>query len=210
MQINNFVALFYTLAFIVPGFIADTVYRKIVALRSYEPKENLFLRYLTISAVNYGLWSWLIFLISRPEVSAQHPLLTSLCWELIIFISPLILGLIYGALSQKRIIERLMSKMRLTAISPVATSWDYKFSRTRKPRWILVTLTDGSTVAGYWGNESFASSDGKLRDIYIERVYRVQGDGKPWLSPPNNNDGIWLPGKLIKSIEFFYVEVPNE
>ena len=48
---------------------------------------------------------------------------------------------------------------------------------------MLVTLVDGSTVAGAFEERAFASPDRAERDLFLQRVYRVEGDG-PWQPVP--------------------------
>ena len=201
MTIDSFNTLFYILAFVVPGFIFDSITRKLLPQGQHDTQSS-FLRFLTASCVNYGLWSWLIFWLYQTKYYTSHPLRTGLIWLLLIFISPLIMGIIWGLLNKRRIIEKTLGKFGITTVNPVPTSWDYKFSKINEPVWVLVTLKDGSFIAGYWGYESFASSDGNIKDVYIEKVYKITSKG-PWIPTSNNNDGILIATDQIKTIEFF-------
>ncbi|HEV8640144.1 MAG TPA: DUF6338 family protein [Methylomirabilota bacterium] len=82
---------------------------------------------------------------------------------------------------------------------PVPTAWDYVFSHSTGS-WVLVTLADGSTVAGIFSARSFASSDAAERDLFLEQLYRVEDDG-PWQPVPMNR-GVWIRGEAIRAIEF--------
>lgn len=172
MVIDSFTTLFFVLAFIIPGFIYNFIYRKFIPVR-YEEKELTILNFVTISCINYGVWSWLIFWVYQSKYYEQHPLRTGLIWLLLIFISPFLLGVAWGVISKKQIIEGLFGKLGINTINPVPTAWDYKFSNTHEPLWILVTLKDKSRVAGYWGLKSFASSDPRERDIFIQKIYII-------------------------------------
>ena len=66
---------------------------------------------------------------------------------------------------------------------------------------MLVTLRDGTQVAGYFGDESMASSDPAYRDLYLENVYTIQEDGQ-W-EPRDDSRGIYIEGSQIVFIEFF-------
>ena len=96
------------------------------------------------------------------------------------------------------LIRRLRQRLGFVSRRPITTAWDYIFSR-RRPVWILVTMTDGSTVAGYFGPRSFASSDPRGRDLYIESVF-VADDNGPWHEVPMNA-GVWIAGTHILNIE---------
>ena len=65
----------------------------------------------------------------------------------------------------------------------------------------MATLTTGQSVAGFFGANSFASSDGDERDIYIEEEYSVDDEGK-WVPRPAKI-GILIPMKEIRNIEFW-------
>ncbi|MFZ5909243.1 MAG: DUF6338 family protein [Chloroflexota bacterium] len=201
MIIDSFTTLFFILAFIIPGFIFNSVYRKFVPVR-YQEKEATFLNFVTVSCVNYGVWSWLLFWVYQSKFYELYPLKTGLIWLLLIFISPVLLGIAWGIISMNQMVERIFGKVGINTIHPIPTSWDYKFSSTHEPKWVLVTLKDKSLVAGLWGNASFASSDQQERDIYIQKVYKISPKSS-WEATPDNNDGIWISGEQIRSIEFF-------
>ena len=68
--IENIQVLFFTLAFVIPGFILQWVIRIFVPQRS-EDTSSAFLRFVTLSCLNYAVWIWLIVLIvdrSLPSI----------------------------------------------------------------------------------------------------------------------------------------------
>lgn len=65
----------------------------------------------------------------------------------------------------------------------------------------MVTLTDGSTVCGWFGDNSFASSVPEERDLFIEKVYRLN-EGLHW-ERVENSDGILFRAGEIRHIEFW-------
>ena len=66
---------------------------------------------------------------------------------------------------------------------------------------VMVTLENDETVAGFFGTNSFASSDMAERDLYIEEEYTVTEEGI-WESRPEKV-GILIPMKGIRYIEFW-------
>jgi hypothetical protein len=66
---------------------------------------------------------------------------------------------------------------------------------------VLITLTDQTEIAGYFGRRSMASSDPERRDIYIERVYTIPVDGGPW-ADVDRSMGMHVDGSQIAYIEF--------
>jgi hypothetical protein len=207
MLLNGFDTLFYTLAFIVPGFVMQSTF-SIFVPRKAEESQRSFLRFVYFSCINYSIWSWLIYLIIKTNFSKFHPIKTALIWSIIIFFSPIVLGLIAGYCSNKEVIRKCLQRMGLNPIHVIPSSWDYKFSKISKPTWVLVTLKDGSMIAGVFWSNSFASSDKDERDLYIEKIYKIPDEG-PW-QPISNNDGILINRDQIKHIEFWNDEQKEE
>ena len=104
-----------------------------------------------------------------------------------------------GLLSQRAIVRRLLARYGVFTVHPVPTAWDYVFSHLTGS-WVLVTLADGSTVAGVFSARSFASSEAAERDLFLEQLYKIEDDG-PWQPVPMNR-GVWIRGDAIRAIEF--------
>ncbi len=200
MTISGFDMLFYTVGFLVPGFVYNSVVSSLVPQRGEQNQVSL-LRFLTFSCVNYALWSWLIYLLVKSEFFTEHLVRAAIAWGGVTLLSPVLLGLLMGHFSQKETMFHVLRRLGLKPIHPIPTAWDYKFSITREPVWILVTLKDGSKVGGVFGSRSFASSDTTDRDMYIQEVYRVTAEGK-WNSA-ERNDGILLLADQIRHVEFW-------
>jgi Family of unknown function (DUF6338) len=205
VTLPSFDTVFFTLAFLVPGFIWDWTSR-VVMPRGAETRESSLLRFLTLSAINYGFWVWLIYLLAKSPFFVDNPLRSGVAWALVIFVSPALFGLALGALGQRSSGRQLLHRLGISIIHPIPTAWDYFFSRT-KPVWVLATLIDGSHVAGYFGAESFASSEHDARDIYLEGIYTLN-DAGPWTENPRNAGG-WIRGSEIRHLEFRAVENPG-
>jgi hypothetical protein len=71
----------------------------------------------------------------------------------------------------------------------------------RNEHWLIIKLRDGTEFFGYYGRQSFASSDGE-RDIYVEQVFDRDGEGS-WIPLPQ---GLWVQVSEIVTIEFLPVE----
>jgi hypothetical protein len=201
IALTSFDAVFYAITFLVPGFIMDLTL-SIFAPRRQEDLQISLLRFLTLSCVNYAVWCWLIYLIFfttyREVLSGFY---TAVFLGVFVFISPLAIGVLLGFFSQKEWIKKILTRLGLNTISSIPTSWDYKFSKINESVWLIVTLKDGSTVAGYFGTNSFASSIALEHDLYIEEIYKIDTN-ESWerLIPPCS---ILLKGEEIKYIEFW-------
>ena len=197
VMIGDSQTLFITLAFLVPGFILYSTIGFLLPRRK-EDGLNLILRYLTASGVNYGIWFWLIYIVL--DTPCLSKLLVAGLWIIILFVSPLVLGLTWAWMSNQDILRKITTKLGFNLINSVPTAWDFKFSSCR-PVWVLITLNDGSQVAGFWGEGSFVSNVIGEWDIYISRVYTYRNNAN--LKEVPNSDGIWISGSQIAHIQFF-------
>jgi hypothetical protein len=196
--------IFYTLAFLVPGFVLYATYSLGVPRRD-ERFELSFLRFLTLSGVNYAAWSWLVYLMVQPTflqtVPYRRGILAGL-WFVVIFVGPAGLGLLLGRGSHRTRIRSLLHRLGFRTLHEQPTAWDYFFHSIDRAVFALVTFKDGSTVAGLITSGTFASSQSKERDLYLERVYKVRAQGEPWEETPNSA-GVLIRGDEIKHIEFW-------
>ena len=74
------------------------------------------------------------------------------------------------------------------------------FSQAR-PCWVLVTLKNGSRICGLYGIQSFAGSDPKDRDLYLQATYRLVVETGDW-APVEDTAGILISADQIAAIEF--------
>lgn len=198
MTVDSFDAVFYAVAFVVPGFICSAVISALVPRRARATDLRL-LEFLTLSCLNYGLWCWALFLIFRADFMNRHPVFTAVGLVAIIMVSPIGLGLAFGTASQRNWVGRFLGRFGFRTLNPIPTAWDYQFGRA-KPYWVMVRLKDGSTVYGLWGPRSFASDEPDNRDLYIEAVFRPTEHGE-W-APVEDSGGAWVTGEQIAVIEF--------
>lgn len=205
MPFTNSETFFYVLAFIVPGFIVQWVLSGFVPTRKEEVQISL-LRAFILSCLNYAIWCWLIFIIYSNRWINNPTWLAAFCLFLIVFVSPLGIGLILGRLSRSAKFASFLEKMKLDVMHAIPNSWDYTFGR-KQESWILVTLTDGGTISGWFGTKSFASSEPTERDLYIEQVWDNDEEGG-WQKRPRTG-GILILSSQIRYIEFLVMEEEN-
>lgn len=200
MKLEDFADLYFVVAVFVPGFIYCGVISTFVPLRALPEKESLLLRYLTATAFNYAIQSPLIYLLVAGQILVKHPFWQALVWFCILFVTPVALGMIRAKIIQHDGLGWLYEWLGLRAISPIPTGWDWIFSTT-DPCFVLVTLTDGTEIAGYFGKKSMASSDPDHKDLFLQHVYTVPADGSPWV-PVQGSLGMHIDGAQIAYIEF--------
>ena len=191
-------AVLLATAFLFPGLIWDCVLQ-VFLWRRDDRGDRGWIRLLTLGAINSGLWSWLIYLLLVRVEGLARPWMAAVAWSFILFVSPAALGVVTGLLSRRALVGRLLASYGFSTVHPVPTAWGYAFDQSRGS-WVLVTLVDGSTVAGAFEERSFASPDRAERDLFLQRVYRVEDDG-PWQPVPMSS-GVWIDGQAIQTIEF--------
>jgi len=72
MAIDSFEVVFFTVGFLVPGFIWSAVLSMLVPSRQASTQVQ-FLGFLSLSCINHGLWLWALFLVFTTGFVAAHP-----------------------------------------------------------------------------------------------------------------------------------------
>jgi hypothetical protein len=206
-MVSNFDMLFYTLGFIVPGFVMDMIFRIFIPKKKLDVQNSLF-RFIYLSCLNYAIWSWAIFIIYKSGFIEAHKIWSAVIWAIIILFSPVIIGLLAAKQSDKGWAKKVLNPLGFNTIHPTPSAWDYKFSKINDKKWVLITLIDGSTIAGVFAYDSFASSDIDERDVYIEKIYKINDNGC-W-NEVERSDGILVKCNQIKTIEFWNDERVNQ
>ncbi len=198
MTFDSFDAVFFTAAFLVPGFVWSAVLSMLVPRKSTAAQLRM-MEFLTLSCINYGVWSWALFLLFRGEFIDLHPYWSAGCLFGIVFVSPTLFGLTSGVLTQKNAVAWFLGRFGFLTVHAIPTAWDRHFARL-KPYWVLVTLRDGSRVYGLFGLESFAGDDPNCRDLYLEATYRPAETGD-W-ARVEDTGGVLIMADQIAVIEF--------
>jgi hypothetical protein len=199
MKFDTVADLYFVIAIFVPGFIYAAVLSKFVPRHESTLREFVLLRLFTATAFNYAVCSPIIYLLVTDSIFVNKPAAQGIAWLAVIFVAPVLLALIAAGASQQGLLETFSRSLKLRPISPIPTGWDWIFGRT-DPCYVLVTLRDGSKVAGYFGTQSMASSDRTCRDLYLEDAF-VPLDEGPWRQVEGSK-GIYIEGSQIAVIEF--------
>jgi len=202
MTITTFDAVFYTAIFILPGFIIKTIINVLNPPKK-EKDATLFLSYLTYSLVNLALCSWAYVLVSPLSDSECTLHLYWLALLGITIVGSIVASIIIGFLKYHRVMYKLAQKFSFNVIDPTPTAWDFWFHKT-EPSFVVVTLKDGSQIHGWFGSNSFASSDEQERDLFIEKIYHKLDDGSMKTIP--ESCGIYISKDIVKFIEFINYE----
>ncbi|MDB9420596.1 DUF6338 family protein [Microcystis aeruginosa CS-563/04] len=198
LTFNTFNAVVYTVCFLVLGFLIDLTLSRFFYKKS-EQVTLILLIFLTLSCLNYIPWIS-VYLLPWNRSILENPSFLAFAFIIIIFISPVLIGLTLGYVNQKQLLERGLSSLGFKTITGFPSAWDYSFSRIEEPVWVLITLKDGSQIAGWFGKNSLASSELSERDIYLELVYKLEDDA--W-QPVARSAGILINAEEIRYIEFW-------
>ena len=198
MALNSFDVVFFTIGFLTPGLVWSTVLAMLVPART-APVQIRLLEFLTLSCINYGLWSWLLFAMFKSGFVERYPLWSGWLLFGIVFVSPVALGTASGWLHQRDAVARFLISLGLRTVHPIPRAWDWHFSH-EKPYWVQVTLKNGARIYGFFGTRSFAASDPNQRDLYVESQFRRLDNGE-W-APLEDTGGVLIMADQISAIEF--------
>ncbi|WP_174285105.1 DUF6338 family protein [Sphingomonas bacterium] len=118
------------------------------------------------------------------------------------FIIPIVVGVCSAFVHQWEWSYKIANKVGLKLAHHLPTAWDYLFDSLVEETLVLISLNDGSQVAGKMTRNSFASSSADERDLFIQEVWEVPDNGDPW-HPLIPARGILICGKDIRFIEVY-------
>jgi site-specific recombinase XerD len=197
---------------LLPGWVATTVYRR-GAPGPDVSDRTLVLQYAFPGAIVHVLllgWTlWLLpALVSHP---ADHVIAT-ICWAFgVLVLVPSALGLVFSF--SLDLIERLpngalrevFGRLGVSVAIRTPDAWTMTWRTMiglRREVYIRVRKRDGSLVLGKYGTRSLASSDPRIRDIYLEELWSADDDD--WFGEAyGDSAGTWISGDQIVGLEFF-------
>jgi Family of unknown function (DUF6338) len=147
-------------------------------------------------------------LISVAYSAAVYPLfhaesglhLPEWLWRFLIsFLVPLIIAILVIFFDRSEQFYKLTQKFGLRPAHHEPTAWDYAY-RNRQPSYVLVHLTDGTSVAGTWDDGAFASSTAGDRDLLVSRLWKVEKNGSWTVVEPAR--AMLICGGSIRMVEF--------
>lgn len=179
--------------FVLPGLISMAVYRLRMPARLNDWGSAL-VQGLFYSSLNYVLLLPAIILIHRNGYPEIHPARYWGAVLLIVFLAPAIWPILLTRVYRQYWINKLIRV-------PYPTTWDYVFE-AREAEFVLLRLTDGRFVGGYWGPGSYAGAHPNEGDIFISAAYHVDENGKLG-QPVADSAGLHVWKDSYTSIEFF-------
>ena len=182
------------LTLLTPGLIIVTIRTRAISGTYPDYKDRL---------VAFGLVSVFYFAVIAPIFHIQSGVdLPLWLWKLLqYFLIPAAIGIALAYEHQLRILYRLAEWAGLSLAHHLPAAWDYTFEALPAGTFILVTLTDGTTIPGKMTKNSFASSSNEERDLLLEELWSVDSHGH-WakVDPPRS---ILICGKDVKLVEIY-------
>lgn len=153
-----------------------------------------FLTYLFLSLIYFAATFKLYQSTLEAECLKGYD---TIIWFAYVFMLPAAFGIIFGLNVQRNWMYGLLEKFGLHTVHTLPTAWDWKFSKGTD-HFVIITTKSGSVFRGYYGTNSFSSSDGE-RDIFLESVYKQPDKESEW---QQQGSSLWLPISEVESIEF--------
>lgn len=191
------------LLLIVPGIIIDFVRSQFIGSRGRSVGEAAT-GFIVVSLVYYSIAFPVAVVLSG---SSEELLASVFGWYFLLLIAPALLGLGLGVSAQSNWLQKSLSRFGISTIHPTKSAWDRKFGHNMPGQWVLITLLDGSRVAGWMGLDSYASSDPEERDLYLQRIYSIDDEGN-WQS--DGKKSVLISGGEVKTVEFWAVNMVDD
>jgi hypothetical protein len=179
--------------FVIPGFFSIKVYGLLYPSQTKKFADQL-IDAIAYSSMNYAFWIMPIYYFIKNKYYEQNFLLLWLIVVLVLFVSPIIWVFIWKKLRETNYVQKNMPH-------PIEKPWDYVFSQNLS-YWIIVTLKDGTQLAGKYADESFTSSSPSSEQIYLEESWKLNKDGG-FKRMHSESNGVLIVTSEISYLEFF-------
>lgn len=198
---TSFSQILILLVFIIPGFVLMRV-KRVAYPTAEDSTASTVLDSLALSCVVYALASPLLYLSYLYGWPVKRPVLFSTLALVILLALPCGLGGLYLRFSKTDKARWLREFLGFP--NPDPTAWDYHF-RKRKAYWVWLTFKSGKVMAGLFGPNSYASSFPHKRDLYIEKLLRLDenGDVVEWIE---GSAGALVTMEDLERIQFFEID----
>lgn len=187
--------LFLFIGFVIPGFISIKLFELLFPGQIKESSKQL-VDAVAYSCINYALLLYPIYCVESSDLFNNHTNLYVIFYVFVLFVAPIIWTYIWKKLRETNAFQK-------NAPHPIQKPWDYVFSQ-RKSFWVIVTLKDQTQIAGLFSGNSFASSAPSPEQIYLERSWKLNGDGG-FEREHNQTDGVIIISSEISHVELFKV-----
>lgn len=196
MILDSWETVVYTCVFLLPGYIVS----KFIGFgfpvsRSTDGKRLLswLLYSVVVNAVCFPLYGCI-----HDAVAANKAIFLFLIVCVAVVASLIIAGVVVFV-QRKQPLKKVFELIGGEYINPIATSWEYCFSK-REETYVIVTMDEGKRVYGLYGCKSYASSDMDNCDLYLEKTYSINKECE-WVENEGNR-GVLISKDRILCVEF--------
>jgi hypothetical protein len=183
------------IGFVIPGFVALKTYEAIFPSVPRESAKQI-IDAIAYSCINYALLLLPIIAIEKAKISETSPGEYLAFYIFVLLIAPVLWALLFALGRKTKLVQGLLPH-------PTEKPWDFVFAQ-RKPYWVIVTLNDGTKIAGRYGLESFASSSPAPAQLYLEEAWQYTNDG--FERQRTDTAGILILSPDIVSVEFALIK----
>ncbi len=210
-MILSFDAVFYTVIFLLPGYLTSKMLYVFSDDHHAPASENL-LKYLCYSCLN-NLAAY--FIIYKRFVDKMYEkdeigfiLLVLLCFIVLpIGIGYLLIWCrrIFDGFRKNNKFNRFLYRLALWGKSRDDSALDYLFGRTESGRIAKIILQDGREITFEISTTALISESSKSGDdLYIDHIINIEypsnNENKDKIFTTENIDGIWIPKRELKNI----------
>ncbi len=186
---------------LLPGILIESTWSRFLPGHAVQTLPQKSFKYLTISLINFAVVLGPV-LYWIPTVNySETPIVFGILAFVFLVLEPVAAGIAIGFVSQYEFVRKVLSRAGLQMTHHIPTAWDYRFGRSDSGAHVLVTLNDGTEMAGAFFGASFASGDVSERDLYLEQVFEIDDNGN-WNTPAKGK-GVLITSGKIKFIEFW-------
>lgn len=177
------------IALFLPGFVSLKVDRLIHPNRERRAAESL-IEILGYSLLNAGILGWAILLAAKVLAAARPEYIALSGLALLVCVAgPVAWPLAFRA------IQRFLASRGLV-MSPHRTAWDDFFSH-KEACWVVIHLSDGSSVGGYFGRKSIASVGSETGHLYVQELWQLGPSGEFLKPVPETKGAIFRPSDYL-------------
>lgn len=200
-MLETFKGFLLFIVFLVPGFIFRIVEGQFAYLDKRLDWGRFALGLLARSTIVYAIVGPWIFQSWQSGWIQSHPVAAIYLFASLALLLSVALGIFAGIVRQKEWLRKFIERFDLKPFEQhdIPTAWDRVFSKA-EPSWIIVTFKDQSQVTGWYGSDSYVSSDPDERDLFISSTVRTNEKGE--LEIAENSGGVYIRIDEIKTIEF--------
>jgi len=188
LELLNFDRIEEILILIVPGFVSLKMWMLVNPTARLKLSDYV-LDIVVYSALNFVALSWLLHItVSSPIVM-----------RVIVGLGVLVLVPAAWPLLLRAILNRRFLRGRI--VHPIPLPWDHFFF-TVDACFVLVHLKNGQLLGGRYTGDSFASSYPERQELYLSKVWRVDGRGR-FQSKVDATRGVLVNQEMIAYLEFY-------